>query len=69
MSYFVNKNENVDHNGKSYKSGEEIKGLSAKDAERLLRLGAVVEDGEPEQLDDDKEPVTDDKEPKIKGKK
>lgn len=45
--YTVNQNERVSHNGKLYESGEELS-LSAKDAERLLKLNVIVSDGEEE---------------------
>lgn len=44
--YTVNKYEKIDHDGKRFVDGEEITGLSAKDAERLLRLGVIVANGE-----------------------
>lgn len=66
MKYFVNEYENIDHNGKNFLGGDEIKGLSAKDAERLLKLNVITSDGEEDTAEpvepvEPLEPVEDDK--------
>lgn len=58
MKYFVNKYEKIDHNGNRFVDGDEITGLSAEEAERLVRLGVITATETQEEEKEDPKPKT-----------